>query len=96
VRAPASRPQAPAEPRDRRRDLAELVQLRAAGELEAGTVPVLVERHEEIDPVCHMTVKVSSARYRATHDDRTYYFCSAGCLERFSANPAAFLTAPAP
>ncbi|MGZ4133517.1 MAG: YHS domain-containing protein, partial [Actinomycetota bacterium] len=26
---------------------------------------------------------------------RTYYFCSAGCLERFSADPAEFLTTPA-
>lgn len=76
--------------------LAELVQLRAAGELGGGTAPVLAERHEEVDPVCHMTVEVSTARYRTTHEARTYYFCSAGCLERFGTDPAAFLTAPAP
>lgn len=75
--------------------LAQLVQLRAAGDLGTGT-SVAVERHEEIDPVCHMTVQVSTARYRTAHQGRTFYFCSAGCLERFSADPAAFLTAPAP
>jgi len=74
--------------------LAELVQLRAAGELE-GATPIAPEApHEEIDPVCGMTVEVASARYVTTHEDRTYYFCSAGCLERFSAEPAAFLGAP--
>jgi xanthine dehydrogenase accessory factor len=73
--------------------LAELVQLRAAGELEAAAAPGEPEpRHEEIDPVCGMTVDVASARYRTVHDGRTYYFCSAGCLERFSAEPASFVT----
>ena len=76
--------------------LAELVQLRATGELGAGAPQAAVERHEEIDPVCHMTVEVSTARYRTAHEGRTYYFCSAGCLERFSADPAAYLAAPAP
>ena len=35
-----------------------------------------------------MTVDVATARFRTTHDGRTYYFCSAGCLERFEADPA--------
>ena len=69
--------------------LAELVQLRAAGQLEPP--PVAEARHEAIDPVCGMTVDVATARYATTHDGRTYYFCSAGCLERFTADPAAFL-----
>lgn len=74
--------------------VAELVQLRAAGALGSGSTPsVAAERHEEIDPVCGMTVEVASARYRTSHDGRTYYFCSARCLERFSADPVAFLTA---
>jgi xanthine dehydrogenase accessory factor len=74
--------------------LAELVQLRAAGEL--ATQPPAVEApHEELDVVCGMTVDVATARYRTTHDGRTYYFCSAGCLERFSSDPASFLTSAA-
>jgi P-type Cu+ transporter len=41
--------------------------------------------------VCGMTVDVATARYATVHDGRTYYFCSAGCLGRFTADPAAFL-----
>ena len=33
--------------------------------------------HEEIDPVCHMTVTVADARFQTIHEGRTYYFCSA-------------------
>lgn len=70
--------------------LAELVQLRAAGDLEGPAVPAESPRHEEIDPVCGMTVDVAGARHVAVHDGRTYYFCSADCLAAFEAEPAAF------
>jgi len=71
--------------------LAEIVQLRAAGRL-APAAAAPAARHEEIDPVCGMTVDVAEARYRTVHEDRTYYFCSAGCLESFTADPSRFLT----
>jgi xanthine dehydrogenase accessory factor len=71
--------------------LAEIVQLRSAGELaSADATPAAAERHEEIDPVCGMTVDVADARHRTTHAGRTYYFCSPGCLERFRMDPAAY------
>jgi YHS domain-containing protein len=67
------------------------VRLRASGELpRPGSAAVVEEHHEEIDPVCGMTVEVATARYRATNEGRTYYFCSAGCLDRFTADPAPF------
>jgi xanthine dehydrogenase accessory factor len=72
--------------------LAELVRERAAGNLETASAPEIV-RHEEIDPVCGMTVDVASARHRTVHEGTTYYFCSAGCLERFEAEPARFVAA---
>ncbi len=72
--------------------LAEIVQLRAAGALETGAVIETPARHEEIDPVCGMTVDVADARYRTVHDGRTYYFCSAGCLESFESDPARYAT----
>ncbi|MFM7718763.1 MAG: XdhC family protein [Actinomycetota bacterium] len=72
--------------------LAEIVSLRASGDL-AGGVAATVERHEETDPVCRMTVEVAGARYRTVHAGRTYYFCAAGCLARFEADPAAYLVA---
>ncbi len=75
--------------------LAEIVALRAAGSLgEAAPAPEEA-RHEEIDPVCGMTVDVAGARYRTTHDGRTFYFCSAGCLESFTADPARYAGASA-
>jgi xanthine dehydrogenase accessory factor len=72
--------------------LAEIVQLRAAGSLETGTVAETPTRHEEIDPVCGMTVDVADARYRTVHDGRTYYLCSAGCLDSFESDPARYVT----
>lgn len=76
--------------------LAELVQERAAGRIAAGAPAVAApETHEEIDPVCGMTVEVASARHRTAFEGRTYYFCSAGCLKRFEEDPARFLTARA-
>jgi xanthine dehydrogenase accessory factor len=69
--------------------LAELVRLRASGELPVGaTVAPTTEVHEAIDPVCGMIVEVSMARYRSMFEGRTYYFCSAGCQKTFEADPA--------
>ena len=70
--------------------LAELVQERAAGGLAAAS-PAEVPTHEAIDPVCGMTVDVASAVFRSTYEDATYYFCSAGCLQRFEEDPARFV-----
>src|SRR4051812_36002993 len=47
------------------------------------------------DPVCGMSVDPATARYRSEHAGKTYSFCSARCLERFTAEPRRFL-APAP
>jgi xanthine dehydrogenase accessory factor len=70
--------------------LAEIVQLRAAGSLEPETVSET--RHEEVDLVCGMTVDVADAQHRTVHDGRTYYFCSAGCLESFESDPSRYVT----
>ncbi|HEY7755172.1 MAG TPA: XdhC family protein [Actinomycetota bacterium] len=74
--------------------LAELVRERAAGHLEAAP-PAEIPRHEELDPVCGMTVDVASARHRSVHEGTTYYFCSAGCLQRFEQEPARYVAADA-
>jgi Cu+-exporting ATPase len=44
-----------------------------------------------IDPVCGMTVDPHTAKYRADHEGRTYYFCSEGCQKKFSADPLKYL-----
>jgi xanthine dehydrogenase accessory factor len=69
--------------------VAEIVQLRRA-RAEAQQ-PVAVE-HEETDPVCGMTVAVASARHRAEHAGRDFYFCNARCRDKFLADPAHWLT----
>ena len=46
-----------------------------------------------IDPVCGMTVDPATAAGSHVHGGRTYWFCSAGCLERFRADPARYLAA---
>ncbi|HXC27473.1 MAG TPA: heavy metal translocating P-type ATPase [Stellaceae bacterium] len=49
----------------------------------------------EKDPVCGMSVDPATARHRAAHHGRTYFFCGARCKERFVGEPAKFL-APRP
>ena len=47
----------------------------------------------ELDPVCGMTVQPATAAVSHQHEGKTYYFCSQGCLEKFRADPARYLTA---
>src|SRR4030067_26169 len=49
-----------------------------------------------IDPVCGMTVDEARAAGKAAYGGQTYYFCSAKCLNKFQAAPAAFVNAEAP
>src|SRR5574337_1287047 len=49
------------------------------------------------DPVCGRTVDPATAKYRAEHGGKTYYFCSAGCQDKFVSDPARYLgPKPAP
>ncbi|HJZ58937.1 MAG TPA: heavy metal-binding domain-containing protein, partial [Gemmataceae bacterium] len=57
-----------------------------------------MERHHEhpaasveIDPVCEMSVNPATAAGSATHDGRTYFFCSPSCRAKFQADPARYL-----
>ena len=42
------------------------------------------------DPVCGMTVDRSKTPFRSEWNGQTYYFCSAGCKDRFDAEPERF------
>jgi len=44
------------------------------------------------DPVCGMMVDPHTAKHRAEHNGRTYYFCSAGCRAKFEADPHKYLS----
>jgi len=51
--------------------------------------PVALEK----DPVCGMMVDPSRAKATHAHAGKTYYFCCAGCKEKFSADPGKYLRA---
>ena len=46
------------------------------------------------DPVCAMTVTTQSA-HTVQHEGTYFYFCSAGCKNKFAADPAKYLAKPA-
>jgi Cu+-exporting ATPase len=46
-----------------------------------------------IDPVCQMTVEISSTQYTSESDGSTYYFCCAGCKTAFDKKPQDFAIA---
>ena len=73
--------------------LAELVQLRAAGEIAAGGtgIQAAVAAAEAVDPVCGMTVVADESSYPLRHNGVTYYFCRPGCRRDFEADPAAYV-----
>ena len=47
-----------------------------------------------VDPVCGMKVDPSTARFKSQHAGKEYFFCCAGCLDKFRANPEKILSAP--
>jgi YHS domain-containing protein/uncharacterized membrane protein YraQ (UPF0718 family) len=51
----------------------------------------LTLRHGVRDPVCGMTVDRSKTPFRSEWKGQTYYFCSAGCKDRFDAEPERYL-----
>jgi xanthine dehydrogenase accessory factor len=77
--------------------LAEIVQVE--GELRAERESVEARpspAREERDPVCGMTVEVATAAASAELHGRTYYFCCAGCRDRFLAAPERYGAAALP
>ena len=48
------------------------------------------------DPVCGMNVNPATAKYRAEHKGTQHFFCGAGCLQKFEANPDLYLSTSAP
>lgn len=80
--------------------LAELVQLRASGAFAGVPAPRAeagrrnggeLKLAEAVDPVCGMTVTAGDSAMPAEHDGVTYYFCCAGCRQKFSENPDAYV-----
>ena len=45
---------------------------------------------KQVDPICGMPVAEGRAAGTCEYEGRTYYFCSHGCLEKFSENPCRY------
>ncbi len=43
------------------------------------------------DPVCGMSVNPGTAKHSREHQENRFYFCCAGCADKFSADPQKFL-----
>ncbi len=73
--------------------MAEIVEhrRRAAAGGDHGAAPAPTVPAEARDPVCGMSVATAGARHRAELRGATYYFCCAGCRDRFVADPAAYV-----
>jgi P-type Cu+ transporter len=59
------------------------------------SLPVLPSEtasEQAIDPVCGMTVTIANAAGSFDYEGRRYFFCRPQCLERFSENPAEFVS----
>ena len=54
------------------------------------------QQHTGKDPVCGMEVMPETAAGSFEYEGSTYFFCSRHCLEKFRADPAAFLVQQPP
>src|SRR5215471_10359918 len=57
-------------------------------------LPVLQGAPLAKDPVCGMNVNPAKAAGAAERHGKKYYFCSAGCAQRFVADPERYVAAP--
>jgi len=57
-------------------------------------LPVAAQRAK--DPICGMTVDVSKAQHRSEFNGNTFYFCCAGCKQKFDERPEQYAVAATP
>ena len=56
--------------------------------------PEVAKLGPQKDPVCGMTVDPAAARFKTMHNNSQYFFCCAGCLKKFEADPEKILASP--
>jgi xanthine dehydrogenase accessory factor len=75
--------------------LAEIVQMRASAAKStaklASSLGLNVIQNEAKDPICGMTVEKSKAKHKADFRGKTFYFCCAGCKQKFEQSPESYL-----
>ncbi len=74
--------------------LAEIVQLsRSQGIQQTSTAAAPGEKAEAKDPICGMTVDITTAKYQSEFDGRQFYFCCGGCKQTFDKQPDKYVLA---
>jgi xanthine dehydrogenase accessory factor len=64
--------------------LAEIVQLNRAKAIKRETPASRApEQQETKDPICGMAVDISRAKYKSEYEGKSFYFCCAGCKQKF-------------
>jgi xanthine dehydrogenase accessory factor len=71
--------------------LAEIVQIRASAAKSATKSTLSVIQDDAKDPICGMTVEKSKAKHKAEFKGKTFYFCCAGCKQKFEQSPERYL-----
>jgi len=69
--------------------LAEMIQVNRMGKEkpESPAAPPVIATKEAKDPICGMTVDVSKSKHKSECQGITFYFCCAGCKEKFDQSP---------
>jgi xanthine dehydrogenase accessory factor len=75
--------------------IAEIFSLRARLRPGVSKEPAAPEKSEATDPVCGMTVEVSTARHVTEHGGVRYYFCCSGCKRAFESEPGKYASGEA-
>lgn len=77
--------------------LAEIIQMRSAKTKPASQakaaqlLPVI--SNEAKDPICGMMVDMGKAKHKSEYQGKWFYFCCAGCKQKFEAEPARYAVA---
>ncbi len=77
--------------------LAEIIQTRGESAVPVSAISELKSLSsptgETLDPICGMTVQISSAKHISEFEGRKFYFCCAGCKRKFDLEPARYTLA---
>jgi xanthine dehydrogenase accessory factor len=73
--------------------LAQIVEERRASRKTVRVALPVAAGETATDPVCGMSVAVAGAKHAAEHQGRTFYFCCAGCREKFLAETERYVGA---
>src|SRR6202171_912825 len=60
------------------------------------TKPLSTATEPQRDPVCGMSVDPATAKYSQWHAGKDFFFCGAGCADKFRADPEKYLGPSAP